>query len=724
MLSNSPKLRQCARRTGRNSGLELLAACSALALALASAASASAKEEAALVEQDEAQIPQPGDTDTASRESFPASYFARFAPRNAFDMLDKVPGFSLDTTPQDPLSSTRGFGQASDNVLVNGERLTSKSTSIADQLRRVPAENVLRIDIVDGASLDLPGLSGQVANVIVSKTSAMSGQFEWKPTHNFLTDFTNYLAGNVSVTGSSGILDYIVSFENVAQRFGAKGPTNIEAENGGLIENRQTLFKFYTDRPTITADLRIEPASDVVANLNLSYYRRISKTREDDTRDFVIGTDAARNRLYDGDTYDYEIAADIAFPLGPGQLKLIALEAFNSRDFSEEAIFSFADGSDSTGRRFKAVSDTGERIARGEYSWPMFSLDWQATAEAAFNRLNRESEFSLLDTAGQFVEVPLPGATGNVVEDRYDFALSAGGAMTGRLDFQLTGGAEFSTIEDLSIGGLRRSFRRPKGSALLAWNPADGWDLSLELARRVGQLDFADFLANVSLGENQQTSANALLVPQQSWELELEVSRNLGAWGNATLRLFENRITDFIDIIPLADGSAARGNIDSARVRGFEITSTIELAPLGFKGARIDFDGTWERSRLTDPLDNRSRPLSSRTPSSIKLAFRHDIPGSDWAWGASRNELPAGRYFRVNEVGREYSGPVTTTVFVENKDLGGLNVRTELTNLGNPKRWLDRTIYAGPRTDNVVDFVERRRQRLGVSFNLIVSGNF
>src|SRR3954469_11514606 len=49
--------------------------------------------------------------------------FVRFAPKTAYDMLTQVPGFTIKS-PQD---LDRGLGQASENVLINGQRIANKS---------------------------------------------------------------------------------------------------------------------------------------------------------------------------------------------------------------------------------------------------------------------------------------------------------------------------------------------------------------------------------------------------------------------------------------------------------------------------------------------------------------------------------------------------------------------------------------------------------------------
>jgi hypothetical protein len=86
----------------------------------------------------EAATPAPADGNTAEPGQatvYPPEFFARYAPRNALDMVAQIPGFAINEGDQDQ----RGLGQASGNVLVNGERLASKSDSLRDQLSRISA---------------------------------------------------------------------------------------------------------------------------------------------------------------------------------------------------------------------------------------------------------------------------------------------------------------------------------------------------------------------------------------------------------------------------------------------------------------------------------------------------------------------------------------------------------------------------------------------------------
>src|SRR6059058_6073976 len=118
-------------------------------------------------------LAQPHVTAASAKRVYAPADFARFAPKTAYDMLAQVPSFSIRSADQE-----RGLGQASENVLINGQRIADKSGGAIDQLKRASASAVERIEIVQAASLGIPGLSGEVANVILRVESKGTGQFE------------------------------------------------------------------------------------------------------------------------------------------------------------------------------------------------------------------------------------------------------------------------------------------------------------------------------------------------------------------------------------------------------------------------------------------------------------------------------------------------------------------------------------------------------------------
>ena len=651
---------------------------------------------------------------------FEPAYFAQFAPRNALDMVDRIPGFSISGGND---QGQRGLGQATQNVIVNGERLSSKSESVRDQLRRIPATDVVRIEILDGNATSIPGLTGQVANVVYTSNGA-SGQFEWTTGFRPHNTEAQLFGGEISVIGSSGSLDYTVSLSNENNRFGADGPVSITDRDGALIESQYSKLSGKFDNPKISTAFSYDFGGDVTANLNLSYGSDFFSRKEPETAIDSAGVTRTREALVEEDGPEYELGGDIQFPFGPGSLKLILLERFERDNYSSSVIDRLSDDSPPRGFRFEQTNGAGERIGRLEYDWKLWGADWQLSGEAAFNRLDRRSRLFELAPGGEFVQLAFPQGNGGVTEDRYDASLSISRSLSSTLSVQVIGAMEFSTIEQTGFAANSRSFKRPKGSFAATWKPRDDFDISVTLAKRVSQLSFGDFLASVSLNNDNQNGGNNELVPYQSYNVEIEANKTFGAWGSLKLEARKAWFEDFIDWFPLPGGGEARGNIGDADRLHLQANATINLDPLGFRGARVDLEVVKRDMNVIDPFTGLTRPFSYDQEGSFEIDFRHDVPGTDWAWGANLDHFDQAPYARRFEIGREWEGKVFGSLFIEHKDVLGLTVRARANNLLGARDYFQRTVFDGPRPEGAVRFEEYRSRRIGPIFRLTVSGDF
>ena len=696
--------------------------CSALVLA-AVAVPAQAQETGDAAPPQPVEVPAPADdtpvAETEDRLVYTPLDFAQYAPRSALDMLQQVPGFNI----QENFGQERGLGEATGNVLLNGERISSKSDSVTQRLGRIAATDVIRIEFVDGATLDIPGLTGRVANIIASGSSDVSGQFEWTP--QLPTDWasTRWAAARASVTGTRGRVAYTFAADNSPFHGGTGGPNTITF-GSGLVEERFSETHSTSHNPRLSTQLRIDGPGSSVGNLSASYQWAWSRSMEDE---FVLAGPGAPSQLEEIRTRDnghnYEIGGDFEFALGPGRLKLIGLEGYRKTDFSTQAVIDPDTGAPSRGSRFTQLSETGERIGRAEYKWQMFGGDWQLSGEAAFNRLNNVAALLFLSPAGAFNPIPFPGGTGGVTEDRYESILSFGRSLTSSLSLQVSAGGEYSKISQTGANARSRAFKRPKGSLTLAWAAMDGLDVSFKAARRVGQLNFGDFLAAVDLQGDNASAGNNELRPQQSWEFELEAAKDLGQWGSVTVSVFDNRIEDLVTVVPLPDGGEAVGNLASARIYGLLVNGTIRLDPLGFRGAKLDMAAQFRKSRLTDPVTGDERAYFFQ-PRNINFEFRHDVPGSDWAWGADFRTQEFNPYYRTAEFGFDYNLRNQLRLFVEHKDVFGLTVQARLNNILEQASILNRLVYSGRRDSSPLLFHEYRRREVGRIVNFTVKGNF
>ena len=655
---------------------------------------------------------------SSARQVYTPADFARYAPKNAYDMLIQVPGFQIRDN-----ENLRGLGQATGNVLFNGERPSNKADDMYTQLSRIPAGNVERIEIVDGATLDIPGLSGQVAN-IVYRADAFSGQFSWKPEFRAHYAHPLFTRADVSVRGRTGAVEYEVALNNDdSARSAAGGPTLIYDGARNITERRKDIWNTHYDTPKLSGRVTWDPAGDTVANLGGHYQRKYDRYYEDGLRTGPGVPDRVRTVYENEDSWNYEVSGDYQFGLGPGKLKLIGLRRFSHEPYRQEIVTAPVGGT-ATGDRFMQTGDIGETIGRGEYQWKMFGGDWQLSGEAAFNKLDNVASIAVLDPVGTWVDQPFEGGTGGVSEDRYEGLLSFGRKLTDKLNFQVIAGAEHSTITQTGMNGLTRSFFRPKGSISLAWTPSPDFDISVKLRRRVLQLSFYDFLARAFLNDGNQNESNNDLRPQQDWTYEAEINKKFGAWGSTKIILIYRDVEDRVDVIPIGTNGEAVGNIAKAKAGAIDWTATINLDPAGIKGMKLEPRMLLQKSSLRDPFTGEKRQWNGFTDTVISLGLRHDIAGSDWAWGGDAEYTHSQPNYRRTQVDKVWEGPVWASVFVEHKDVLGLTVRASIRNIANARSKRDRTAYTGVRGESPVSFIEERDRLIGPIFSFSVRGKF
>ncbi len=645
--------------------------------------------------------------------------FARFTPRTALDMVQQIPGFTISEA-----DDRRGLGQATDNVLLNGKRISGKTNDAITALSRISAENVIRIEVLEGATLDIPGLAGQVVNVESANSESISGRFEWRPQFRLRRVSPNLFPGEISVSGQVSNFDYTVSLENDAFRSGAAGEEQVIDSNGTLIDVRDEDARFSGDNPIFSVALDYSGEDGTIGNLDLAYAQFDFFRRETSLQSGIDQVD--RDRLFTGteDEWNFEGSGDYEFGLGGGRLKLIGFQRFEHSPTVNFLLTEFADDSPATGSRFDRVADEGESIFRGEYNWKTTGdADWQVAVEGAYNFLDIESQLEILNSDGVFVIEDLPGATSRVEELRGELGATYATALSDTWSLQASVGGEYSELSQSGEAGQTRSFVRPKGFIATTWRPNGDTNVTFRVERDVGQLNFFDFVASVNVDLANQNVSNPDLVPQQSWIGEMVVTHKFGNYGSANLRVFGELITDIIDQVPIGPDGEAPGNIDSASIYGVELNSTLLFDQLGIPGARFDVNLQFQDSSVDDPLSGISRPISDTLEHEIDLSFRHDVPATDWAYGVTYFQDRETRTTRLDEIRQFLSRPGDLGMFVEHKDIFGLTVNAALANLLGTENRFSRTVFEN-RNDGPVAFEEDRARTFGVIVNLTISGTF
>ena len=660
-------------------------------------------------------------TDSDSKaQVFGPDYFTQFAPQTAADMVARLPGFEIRGNE----GGARGFGEASLNILINGRRPSSKSSGANQILGRIPANNVTRIEIVDGASLDIPGLSGQVANIFAD-TGELSGSWEYalrfeKGSQPQLGD------GKVNFSGKRGNLEVVGELNFGQFLFTEDGEETFFDSAGTVLQDREEKTGFNTQRPRANLNLTLERNNGHIANLNLSGTRQntninVFETFDDQTDPIFSGASEARNG---SDRDSYEIGGDysLSAPLigRNGQLKFIALHRGVNFDFTSRFLFDDGEPGQSLSV-FLREDEEREYIGRAEYSWQTGETsDWTASIEGALNTLDSITQLTVDgDTDPEdFVEVDETRIQGN---------LSRSWALSDKTNLQVSLGAEYSEIDVPTSTQDALNFFRPKGLISASHKLDDSWTVRGQIERTVGQLDFGTFVSTVGLTEGTATQGNDQIFPEQSWEAELELEKQnpTGLSGRATL--FYNIIEDPIEQIPFieADGTLNQGpgNLDTnAEVYGITTNLTWVLDEV-LNGLRLTAEGAIENSSIEDVVTFDDRNISQGRLWRYSLEGRWDIEGTPFAIETEIEQNRDADIFRIDEITDNIFRRPQLEASIIHKDLFGMQWTVTLQNILDFELRRERFIFDETRNGDLIQRELTRRQR-GQRFSLEITDTF
>lgn len=665
-------------------------------------------------------LPSYAQVSTASSEDtriFSIDDFEQFAPRTALDMVSQIPGFSISGS-----DGQRGFGQAQENVLINGQRISSKSTSARQALSRIPATNVDRIEIVEGANLDIPGLSGQVANV-VAEAEGITGT--WSVRSRFRENLPPaYEWFEFSVNGRSGTLGWNLGVETEPGRGASAGRENVFDGTGNLTEYREEDSTFIADFVGFNGGLNWKPSNGHIANLNAEYNLWEPDERETSS---VFSPDGTLIRQtvfqFKENEWNSEVSGDYELGVGPGRLKFIGLQRNEHSPTRSRFFGADIDGQNLRNQIFDRVVDESESILRGEYNLSgANNSDWQFSLEGAFNTLESDAMLFRGTTFDSVERIDMGDPGVRVEEKRGEAFVTHGRQLNQDLRFQVSLGAEQSEIMSDGANGQTRNFTRPKGSASLAWTMDEKTNVNVSVSREVGQLNFFDFVSNVDLNQGDDQTGNVDIVPDQRWRAALEVERDFGEWGAITAEIFGEQIEDLVDQVPIGTGEGP-GNIDDAARIAMEVEGTLKFDKLGWSGAQLEYEVFLQDTFLDDPLTGETRDFNQNTIYYYELNFRHDIPNTDWAWGINYEKFEQAPRFR-SDVRTLYTQPQGFAWgFVEHKDIFGMTGTLFYANLLDSDDNLNRLVFDPNRTGDLAR-IEDRSRNFGGILTLRLKGTF
>jgi len=675
-------------------------------------------------------------SDSASQQTvaYPATFFSKYAPATALDMVRQLPGFNLDDGDE-----IRGFAAAAGNILINGRRPSAKENTPSAILGHIPAYHVERIDLLRGQmkGVDLRGQT-TVANIILVEGGPAI--IRWETLVKKSIDFKRlFLMGNVSLSDRWGNVDYNAGLNLETSATGQSFTEDVFDGTGVLTESRVDDYREpgYKGRGNLTLsswmadtlyqlNLDVGIESEPRSNVSLRFpqipasppYQEIFDDQQRRDRLVEIGVNAER-----------ELKSNL---FG----KAILLFFYKDQDLIPTLQSIDADGQQTSFRIATGETVTSEAIARAEFNWagvpnhaPLF------TVEGAYNSLDG-SLVQLIDTGFGSNIVDVPGANSRVEELRGDFMLKdTFSSELLELDYGISW--EISKISQTGDTEQDREFIYLKPHALFTYSPNQSDQTQVRLAREVSQLDFNDFVSATVYEDDDLALGNPNLVPETTWVVELSQEKRFGKVSVIKVKLFHHWISDVEDLLPLSTTFEVPGNIGDGRRWGIEVESTIPLDWLSLSGARFNVKARLQDSTVIDPVTGAQRVLSSEpafngTPYilyrnenryAVIFDYRQDFESARVAWGVNVGLRAKRPLFKVNELDI-YNEGVGLNAFIETTRWLGLKTRVVVENIATLTEIRDRIVFLAERSLSAIDFRELEKGQEGVRVTLSLSGSF
>lgn len=652
-----------------------------------------------------APVAQPTTSAAAGRQVYDAAYFTQFAPANALQIVARVPGFSIQGTDE----SVRGFAAAAGNVVINGQRPSSKSESLETILSRIPASRVLRVEVAAGEQFGAEYAGkAQVLNLVLTARGGLAGTIEGA----VLRDYTGKVVpeGSVSALFKTGKSTFNVAAQFNNNRTTETGYDRLTAlPSGALIEYREKTNRINDPNGSLSVAWAHDDGAYRTANLNARV--AIDRFRLDQENDVFPASGPVRDdRLSQRYSFEnYEIGGDVTRPLGGGGIKLIGLATRRDRRNADRSYL----------RVDSAVIGGNEQFLDDMRSEALLRTVWtrpdpkgwsiEIGAEGVINRLESKVDlFSL--TGGGRTRIDLPVDDAVVREVRGEAFVNAGRALAGNLRLDLAATYEVSRLTVTGDATAERSLSFLKPRAVIDWRPGNKWRLQLSLQRTVAQLQFEDFISSAELTNDRVNGGNAELLPQRAWESLLTVERPILGDGLVKLELGYNRIEKVQDRVLTPEGFDAPGNLGTGHLYLARGRVDAPLAKLGIKGGRLTLYASYVKTSVVDPYTGRSRPFSGYNDFIAEANFRQDL--GKFAWGFNVSHNSGGSFYRQNEVDFNYSVSPYVTAFAEYRPDRRTTLTLSIDNLtGTPAR-RERTFYAPDRrtpTPSAFEFRHRNR---------------
>lgn len=611
-----------------------------------------------------------GGSDTAnSTVIYEADFFAQFNPITANDMLARIPGVNIEGGGWSGGNEGRGLGTGG-NLLINGQRIAGKDNSAADQLERITAAEVLRIEIIRDTSgaLNVRG-SGEVINIILAEVPSRSStqvQLVQRLSH----DDTYEVGGNIGWSAQLGNFQTLINIEHRPQ-YVNRDDREVRISPTGEVLG--TLFE---------EDIRDQDEQRVSANMSYdSGPHRVQLNGQFSTSSFPRNVDRDFIDFFDGVALDsieteqianeessWELGGDYEYSFANGSRLAFLFVANNAvRDFVRERFVAEPSAAPLSKNLFiDSQSERQEVILQTNYN---FSLSQDQSLRVGFERALTQSDSALFianrsgtgPASEQFGGLALNESSSNlgtlVEELRYEGFAFHNWTLNSKSSLESSVVFETSEITQSGADSKTRDFQFWRPSFDYRYNITNNFRFRGTLTRNVSQLSFSAFAAtaNESDRDIDGFAGNSELEPETSWqyqaELEYRLPNDAGVVSSSVFYTdIDNRIGRINATIDPDRPQSATGNVGPAKEYGWTSRASIRLDGFSLPNAIVSLRLNVLDSEILNPFINEKIRTDNR--GSANFEFRHDLTSLNLSYGVDYNYPIWGGFHDVDIITR------------------------------------------------------------------------
>ena len=620
---------------------------------------------------------------SADRVIYEAAQFAQFNPQTALDMVSQIPGFSLDGGEE-----RRGVSGAVGYVMIDGVRHSTKSQGVGGILSRIPASQVVRLEVLRGAAVAGDASGQSILLNVVRTDSAGSGVYS--AGFELTSRGVPAPRGEVSYSGRNGNVEYSIAGSVFSQYRDLPGWRLFFDEVGGesYAGRAETPSPRDMREGTITGSVAFPLwGGRFSTNAQINAFR----FNADNDYYFFDALDNPDNALlqdYVEQNRGYEFGVNYDRDIGPWSLSLIGLINRSRYESDENDLFLTGAGA-FDGDFFQDIQqDAGESIARISLSRPLGEHHRiEFGGEAAFNSLDQR-----LDLEGSFAPPSFDNANVLVEEERAELFASHTWRPNSQWSVETRLNWETSTLTFTGDSNQTVDLAFWKPSVQITRTFAGNNQLRFRVYRDVSQLDFGDFVSAAATADALISGGNPDLVPQTDWRYELGADLHFPGGAALGLTLTQHQISDVTDVVYIpAAGYDAPGNLGDGEATSLDVNFS---TPVSFiEGGRLTISGYLWDTEVTDPLTNQPRIFSYRPESQIEINFRQDLPDLRFAWNLSIYKEGEIQAYRFNEIDTSEEGPWVDLTFETTALPHGMKLTAIAANLFDGTVYRDRRFF-------------------------------